>query len=56
MKDLAEAILNLDWQDMDTFAQHVMEIATDDDGDPNGERYISQRLIDFANDIKGGDA
>lgn len=51
MKELADAILKLDWQDMDTFAQRIIEIATDDEGEPNNERYISQCLIDFANEL-----
>jgi hypothetical protein len=53
MEELANAILKLDWQDMDALAQNIRSIATNDDGELNDERYIAQCLIDYANDING---
>lgn len=52
MNELAKALLDLDWSDMDALAQRIKEIATDDNGEPNDERYISQCLIDWAHDIR----
>lgn len=48
MDELATALLALDWSDMDDFAARIREIATDDNGARNDERYISQCLIDWA--------
>ena len=51
MEELAKALLNLDWLDMDDFAQRIREISTDDTGEKNDERYIAQCLIDWAGEI-----
>jgi hypothetical protein len=51
MEKLAKAILALDWSDMDDFAQEIVSAATDDNGEPNEERYISQALIQWARDL-----
>tara|TARA_Y100000310_G_C20250677_1_gene608935 strand:- start:433 stop:606 length:174 start_codon:yes stop_codon:yes gene_type:complete len=50
MDKLANALLGLDWSDMDTFASEVVEFATDDSGKPNDERYIAQCLVEWARD------
>ena len=52
MRELAAALLDLNWSDMDAFARRIMEIATDENGDLNDERYIAQCLIDWAEEIK----
>lgn len=52
MKKLAKALLELDWQDMDAFAQTILSIAFDGNGKPEVIRGISRDLIDFANDVQ----
>jgi len=48
MEKIAKELLKLTWSEMDDFANRIVEIATDDEGNINDERYISQCLIDWA--------
>lgn len=51
MEKLAYALLDLNWSEMDGFAQLISSIATQDDGTVNDERWIAQALIDWADEI-----
>ncbi len=53
MDELAREFLKLKWYDMDRFAERIVEIAHDDEGNPNDERYISQCLFDWATEMLG---
>ena len=48
MDKLANALLNLKWEEMDDLASRIYEVATDDNGEINDPRFISQCLLDFA--------
>lgn len=50
METIAKELLKLTWSEMDDFANRIVEISTDDAGKQNDERYISQCLIDWANE------
>lgn len=50
MEKIAEELLKLTWSEMDDFANRIVEISTDDEGNKNDERYISQCLLDWAHE------
>lgn len=50
-RELAKIITEMTWQQLDEFAERIMEIATDDEGIPNDERYIAQCLITDALEV-----
>ena len=50
MDELAKALLDLDWSDMDDFSEHIKQIATDNDGHAYDVRHISRKLIEWAHD------
>lgn len=53
MEELAEALLGLDWSDMDDFAQHLDSTIVHNDSvsrDDIEPRFIAQVLLDWAND------
>ena len=52
MDELARALLDLDWSDMEDFAHYITQVSTDDSGKPNDERYIAQSLVTWAHDNK----
>lgn len=51
MEDLAKAIIELKWGELDDLAQNIVAWATDDNGQPNDERYVSQALLQWAVDV-----
>lgn len=51
MKKLSAELMELKWSQLDDFAQRIHEISVDDNGDQNDVRYISQCLIDWANEV-----
>ena len=46
--NLANALLNFSWSEMDDFAEHIQDIAINDSGEVNCNRHISQCLITWA--------
>lgn len=57
MEKLAEALLELDWSDMDAFAQFICDITVSDEaGDDIDPRSVAACLVDWANERIGDDA
>jgi len=55
MKQLANAIIELSWSDLDEFSQFIASIEIDDETALNNERIISMCLIDWANEWIAGE-
>lgn len=58
MDALAEALLELNWSDMDEFAQHINLTLLNNDEMPSdeiGPREISENLIDWAHENRATD-
>lgn len=56
MEDLAKALLDLDWSDMDAFAEMARSAAKDDFGGTNDVRYVAQCLVEWATEIVASEA
>lgn len=50
MEKIAEEFKKLTWQEMNDFAERIVEFATDENGQPNGATYIAQCLLDWADE------
>ena len=48
---LAAALKEMTWEEMDSFAQWIVKIATDDNGEASDARYIAGCLIEGAKEI-----
>ena len=48
---LAAALKEMTWEEMDSFAQWIVKIATDDNGEAIDARYIAGCLIEGAKEI-----
>ena len=47
----ARALKLMTYSELDALAARICEIATDDNGEPNDERYIATALLDHADDL-----
>lgn len=53
--ELAKLLLEMTWKELDDFASYISEVATDDAGKPNDERFIASCMVCDAKDQLDGE-